>query len=58
MKKTRRFGRDEWTHYFGMADPPLDPTSLALAYASVIALGRSKSLINRPRDLLETPRRR
>jgi hypothetical protein len=57
MKKTRRFNRD-WTHYFGLQDRPLDPTSLALAYASVVALARSKSLIDRPHDLIETPQRR
>jgi hypothetical protein len=57
MKKTRRFNRDEWTYYFGLQDRLLDPTSLALVYASVVALARSKSLIDRPRDLIETPRR-
>src|SRR5436189_253891 len=58
MKKTRRSNRDEWTYYFGLQDRPLDSTSLALAYASVFALARSKSLIDRPHDLIETPRRR
>jgi hypothetical protein len=58
MKKTRRFNRDEWTDYSGLQDRPLDPTSLALAYASVIALARSKNLIDCPHDLIETPRRR
>jgi hypothetical protein len=58
MKSTRRFNRDEWTYYFGLQDRPLDPTSLALACASVVVVARSKSLIDRPHDLIETPRRR
>jgi hypothetical protein len=57
MKKTRRFNRDEWAYYFGLLDRLLDPTSLALVYASVVAIAPSKSLIDRPRDLIETPRR-
>jgi len=57
MKKTRRFGRDEWTHYFGLAEPSLDPASLRLAHASVVGFARSTGLIDRPRDLIETPRR-
>jgi len=55
MKKTRRFGRDEWTHYFGLAGPPLGPASLGLAHASVLGFAGSASLIDRPRDLIETP---
>jgi hypothetical protein len=57
MKMTRRSNRDETIYYFGLRDRPLDPTSLALAYASVIAPARSKSLIDRPHELIETPRR-
>jgi hypothetical protein len=55
-KTPARFDRDEWTHYFGSLDPTLDPTSLALAHASVIAFARPTGLIDRPRDLIETPR--
>jgi hypothetical protein len=58
MKKNRRFGRDEWTYYFGMADPLLDPASSGLAHASVVGFARSTRLIDRPRDLIETPWRR
>jgi hypothetical protein len=57
MKMTRRSNRDETIYYFGLRDRLLDPTSLALAYASVIAPARSKSLIDRPHELIETPRR-
>jgi hypothetical protein len=57
MKKNRRFGRDEWTDYFGLAQPSLDLASSRLAHASGVGLGRSTGLIDRPRDLIETPRR-
>jgi hypothetical protein len=55
-KRPPRFGRDEWTHSLGLLDPMLDPTSLAFARASVIVRARSTGLIDRPGDLIETPR--
>jgi hypothetical protein len=55
-KPSPRFDRDEWTYYFGLLDPTLDRTSLALAHASVIVFARPAGLIDRPGDLIETPR--
>jgi hypothetical protein len=54
-KNAPRFGRDEWPYSFGLPDPTLGPMSFALAHASVIVIARSTSLIDRPRDLIETP---
>jgi hypothetical protein len=51
-----RFDRDEWIHSSGLFDPTFDPTSLALAHVSVIAPVRSVGLIDRPGNLIETPR--
>jgi hypothetical protein len=55
-KPPARFDRDAWTHSYGLFDPTLDPTSLALAHVSVIAGVRAARLIDRPGNLIETPR--
>jgi hypothetical protein len=51
-----RFDGGEWTHSCGLFDPALDPASLALVRGSVIVAVRLAGLIDRPDDLIETPR--
>jgi hypothetical protein len=55
MKQPPRFVRDEWPHSFDPTDSMLDPASPALARTSVVARERRDRLIERPRDLIETP---
>jgi len=48
--------RDAWDHFFGLRDPTLDLASAPLARASDVGRAHFGDLIDRPRELIETPK--
>jgi hypothetical protein len=48
-------GSQRRAHSFALPDPLLDSMSCAFARASVVVRSRADELIERPRDLIETP---
>jgi hypothetical protein len=58
MKEPPRWGRDGRIHSFDFVDPTLDRNSPAFAHASANVCVPCMGLTERPRDLLESPRRR